>query len=107
MSLLKLYPRMIEGLLNAAQTVTSRWVYNFGIDVGASIRPEVDSAADIGVTGTRFRVGYFDDLSLRPSASRTPAANGDVEIELTNNTTLTFKAKGDDGVVRSGTVTLS
>ena len=41
-----------------------------------------------------------------PLAS-TPTANGDVVIELTNNTTLTFKARGSDGVVRSATLTLA
>lgn len=42
-----------------------------------------------------------------PPASVTPPNNGNVMFELTNNTTLTFKVKGLDGVVRSGTVTLS
>jgi hypothetical protein len=71
------------------------------------LQPTTDSSYDIGATATRPRVIYGDDLSLRPSASRTPAANGDLEIEATNNTTLTFKFKGSDGTVRSGTVTLS
>jgi len=42
-----------------------------------------------------------------PGSSVTPASNGDVVFELTNNTTLTAKAKGSDGTVRSGTVALS
>jgi hypothetical protein len=33
--------------------------------------------------------------------------NGQVTFELTNNTTLTFKARGSDGTTRSGTVALS
>ncbi|MDB4312208.1 hypothetical protein N9937_02135 [bacterium] len=41
------------------------------------------------------------------TASATPAANGDIVVEATSNTTLTFKLKGSDGTVRSGTVTLS
>lgn len=44
---------------------------------------------------------------LQPLASATPASNGDVVIEATANTTLTFKLKGSDGTVRSGTITLS
>lgn len=44
---------------------------------------------------------------LVPSASATPATNGDLMIEATSNTTLTFKLKGSDGTVRSGTLTLS
>lgn len=49
----------------------------------------------------------FGNLYLRPSSSLTPTANGDLCIEATNNTTLTFKFKGSDGTVRSGTVALS
>ena len=40
-------------------------------------------------------------------ASQTPAANGDIIVERTANTTLTFKLKGTDGTVRTGTLTLS
>mgnify|MGYP000851862693 CR=1 FL=1 len=46
-------------------------------------------------------------LTFRPPASITPAVNGDLAFELTNNTTLTIKAKGSDGVVRSAAITLS
>lgn len=46
-------------------------------------------------------------LTQAPAASVTPSENGDLAIEATNNTTLKFKLKGSDGVVRSGTVTLS
>jgi len=47
------------------------------------------------------------DLILSPSDSVTPASNGNLMIEATSNTSLTFKYKGSDGVVRSATVTLS
>jgi hypothetical protein len=46
-------------------------------------------------------------LMVSPGSSVTPATNGQVTFELTSNTTLTFKAKGSDGTVRSGTVTLA
>lgn len=46
-------------------------------------------------------------LSINPGASVTPVDNGDVVFELTNNTTLTIKAKGSDGVVRSVALTLT
>jgi len=49
----------------------------------------------------------WSDIHLRPSSSLTPSANGDLCIEATNNTTLTFRLKGSDGTVRSGTVTLA
>lgn len=44
---------------------------------------------------------------LRPTASITPAANGDLAFQATSNTSLTFKLKGSDGTVRSGSITLS
>lgn len=46
-------------------------------------------------------------FGFTPGTSVTPVNNGDVVIEATNNTTLTFKLKGTDGTVRSGTLTLS
>lgn len=49
----------------------------------------------------------FANLNLNPSALRTPATNGELTVEATNNTTLTFKLKGSDGVVRSGSISLS
>lgn len=42
-----------------------------------------------------------------PSAASALAVNGQVTFELTNNTTLTFKARGSDGTTRSGTVPLA
>lgn len=57
---------------------------------------------DLGSAGVPWR-----NIYLRPSSSLTPSANGDLVIEATNNTTLTFKLKGSDGTVRSGTVALA
>lgn len=47
------------------------------------------------------------DFYVSTSSSVTPTNNGDLVVEATNNTTLTFKLKGTDGTVRSGTITLS
>lgn len=44
---------------------------------------------------------------LNPAASATPTSNGDLMFEWTNDTTLTLKLKGGDGVVRSGTIALA
>lgn len=46
-------------------------------------------------------------LTIAPSSSVTPVNNGDVSFEFTSNTSLTIKAKGSDGTVRSGTITLA
>jgi len=56
------------------------------------------SAHVLDVTGT---------IKLSPPASVTPANNGELMVEATSNTTLTFKFKGSDGTVRSGTVILA
>ena len=47
------------------------------------------------------------DLILNPSSSVTPPSNGDLMIEATSDTSLTFKFKGSDGTVRSVAITLS
>lgn len=47
------------------------------------------------------------NVVLNPLASATPAANGNLVIQATSNTSLTFKFKGSDGVVRSGSIALS
>ena len=44
---------------------------------------------------------------VHPAASATPVDNGDLVIQATSNTSLTFKYKGSDGTVRSGSITLS
>lgn len=65
-----------------------------GINTTTAVNPDYQ----LQVNGT---------FGFKPGASVTPANNGDVVFELTNNTTLTIKAKGSDGVVRSGTITLA
>lgn len=47
------------------------------------------------------------NLTLAPSASRTPASNGDLVVEATSNTSVTIKLKGSDGTVRSVVLTLA
>lgn len=46
-------------------------------------------------------------LHFTPGTSVTTLGNGDVAFELTNNTTLTIRARGSDGTARSATVTLA
>lgn len=68
----------------------------------SSIHPVAPASSSVGKAANPF-----SNIFLRPSASLTPAANGDLTIEATNDTTLTLKLKGSDGTVRSGTITLS
>ena len=60
-----------------------------------------------GTFAKRWLKGWFGNISLFPAASVTPANNGEVTFQLTSNTSLTFKVKGSDGTVRSGSVALS
>lgn len=60
-----------------------------------------------GTNSTTYGDLVLRDLTMRPSASLTPANNGDLVVEATSNTTLTFKLKGSDGTVRTGTLTLA
>lgn len=74
-------------------------------------------SADWGLntTGANLRVApiignYFwvaAPLMISPGSSVTPDVNGQLTFEATNNTTVTVKLKGSDGVVRSATLTLS
>jgi hypothetical protein len=60
----------------------------------------------IGEINPDYKLDVNGTFGFTPGASVTPVDNGDVVFELTNNTTLTVKAKGSDGVVRSGTILL-
>lgn len=43
----------------------------------------------------------------RPASSAAPSVIGELVIQATSDTSLTFKYKGSDGTVRSGSLTLS
>ncbi len=46
-------------------------------------------------------------LSWIPAAAHTPTVNGELAIEMTSNTLLTFRLRGTEGTVRSATLTLT
>lgn len=50
---------------------------------------------------------YCRNTVQNPPASVTPANNGEMVVEATSNTSLTFKYKGSDGTVRSAGLTLA
>ena len=73
-----------------------------------SIKTRVsDTLADRLTIDSSGNVKVANELIQSPGSSVTPANNGELMVEATNNTTLTFKLKGSDGTVRSGTLTLS
>ena len=47
------------------------------------------------------------NLLILPGSSVIPKLIGQLAFEVTNNTTLTLKVKGSDGIVRSAALTLS
>jgi len=83
-------------------------VWQFGSTTG-HLLAATDNSVDIGASGAnRPRNVYVgSNVISRPSASITPANNSELVVEATSNTTLTFKLKGTDGTVRSGTITLA
>jgi hypothetical protein len=52
-------------------------------------------------------LSVYKDVFSSPSASVDPSSNGQLVTQATSNTSLTFKYKGSDGVVRSASLTLS
>ena len=48
-----------------------------------------------------------DALTLQPQPSVTPTGLGEMTFQLTSNTALAIKVRGDDGTVRTATLTLA
>ena len=71
------------------------------------LRANGETGGGLVIDSTNQNVKVDNDLIQTPSAAVTPANNGELVVEATSNTTLTFKLKGSDGTVRSGTITLS
>lgn len=59
-------------------------------------------ANNVAITG-----GSVGAVTYAPAATATPANNGDMVFELTDNSTLTIKVKGSDGTVRVVALTLT
>lgn len=79
----------------------------FGTD--NTLRATIDESGNVGINESApdYKLDVNGSFGFAPGSSVTPADNGDVVIEATNNTTLTFKLKGSDGTVRSATLTLA
>jgi hypothetical protein len=60
----------------------------------------------IGTTSPSSKLHVNGAIIQKPDTSATPATNGDLVVEATSNTLLTFKLKGTDGTVRTGTIAL-
>ena len=116
-SLAKVAAADVLGRLNAYAHDGTNYVQagNFGFlasdDAGNGTFELKTRVAD--TLGTRISVdanGHTDlagGLTWSPRTTVTPQTNGELTVEATNDTTLTFKYKGSDGTVRTGTITLS
>lgn len=69
--------------------------------------PYTDNGPSLGRFTSRWSAVYAYNLNLKPPASAIPANNGELMLELTDDTTLKIKVRGSDGVVRSATLTLA
>jgi len=67
----------------------------------------VAGSVGINEVAPDYKLDVNGSFGFNPGASVTPVDNGDIVIEATDNTTLTFKLKGSDGTVRTGTITLA
>ena len=102
----------INGWYRSANTkgvlvVNTSAAAKIGIQLNGSDVWQIGETHAIDFQGGSVSINTFGDLIQNPSASVTPSNNGEFMVEATNNTTLTFKLKGTDGTVRSGTIALS
>ena len=78
-----------------------------GTDARVVVYSDLFWVRNLGGSNGNGTAKFDGDVTFTPSASVTPADNGQLVVEATDNTTLTFKLKGSDGTVRTGTITLS
>lgn len=103
-----------DGTLGAGSSITTE----YGFYAGSALNNATNvfgfySAVASGSGKWGFYAGgtaknYFGgDIVALLSASVTPANNGELMIQLTDNTHLAFKVKGSDGTVRTGTIVIA
>ena len=83
-------------------------VYRWRMDQAGNTYPLADNTYTLGLAGTnKFLNVFSQNITLNLPASATPANNGEMTMQLTSNTSLTFRVKGSDGTVRQGSITLA
>ena len=106
-----------------ADSVTANAACDNSIFIGYNARPQasgqsnqtvighnaVGLGANTTVIGSSATVTFkaFGTPILTPAASSVPTVNGELTVEATSNTQLTFRLKGTDGTVRSASLTLA
>jgi hypothetical protein len=105
----------ITGIVNGTAFTSGFYVqtntqFMFGTGGVGDVALQKNATGVVEINNTT--AGTFRDLRCRsviqqPPATITPASNGDLVVEATSNTLLTFKFKGSDGTVRSGTMVVA
>jgi hypothetical protein len=105
----------ITGIVNGTAFISGFYIqtntqFMFGTGGVGDVALQKNATGVVEINSTT--AGTFRDLRVRsviqqPPASITPASNGDLVVEATSNTLLTFKFKGSDGTVRSGTMVVA
>ena len=73
---------------------------------GFNVNPLLDNTTSLGSESKRYSIVNTKNINIFPDASVSPTAIGQMTFELTSDTQLKIKVKGNDGVVRSATLTL-
>lgn len=76
-------------------------------DVTTWLSSKANSSTVTTLAGTVANKANKSNPEFSLSGSVAPTSNLDLVIEATSDTTITFKLKGSDGTVRTGTLTLS
>jgi hypothetical protein len=106
-----------------ADSVTANAACDNSIFIGYNARPQASGQSNqtvighnaVGLGANTTVIGNSATLTfkafgtpiLTPAASSVPTVNGELTVEATSNTSLTFRLKGTDGTVRSASLTLA
>lgn len=96
----------VAGKLVLANTTSSEIVRCDALTVSDS-KVGIGTAAPSEALHVVGNITTTGTIVSMPGSSVTPMTNGQVAIEFTSNGSLTFRARGSDGQVRSATLTLS
>lgn len=96
----------VEGKIGVGTLSPSAQIHAIGTTEQMRIGYDAANYASF-TTDSSGKLKIAAPLTWRPAASMTPAANGDLTVEATSNTSVTIKLKGSDGTVRSVALTLT